>query len=139
MKKKIFWVATVLLWIFIFWNSMQNAAESTALSESVQNIIGSREPLIRKVAHFLEFALLGSLMCINFSWSKPPYRIPYVGVALIGLLTACSDETIQIFSPGRSSQLTDVWLDFAGYIFGASTILALLAICKKSKHITFFD
>ncbi len=139
MKKKIFWAATVALWIFIFWNSMQNAAESTALSDSVLNIVGGRELLIRKAAHFLEFALLGGLVCVNFSWSKPPYRIPYAGAALIGLLTACCDETIQIFSLGRSSQLADVWLDFAGYIFGAAMLLVLLAICKKSKHITFFD
>ncbi len=35
-----------------------------------------------------------------------------------GVLTALTDETIQIFSAGRSSQVTDVWLDFAGVLAG---------------------
>ena len=35
-----------------------------------------------------------------------------------GLLTALTDETIQLFSPGRSSQVLDVWLDFMGVLAG---------------------
>ena len=28
------------------------------------------------------------------------------------------DETIQIFVPGRSGEITDVWLDLAGFLVG---------------------
>ena len=38
--------------------------------------------------------------------------VPMLG----GVLTAMADETIQIYSPGRSSQVTDVWLDLAGVL-----------------------
>ena len=31
-----------------------------------------------------------------------------------GLLTALTDETIQLFVPGRSGQVTDIWIDFSG-------------------------
>ena len=47
-----------------------------------------------------------------------------------GLLTALTDETIQIFSPGRSSQVTDVWLDSAGVLAGILTALVLMALCR---------
>ncbi len=35
-----------------------------------------------------------------------------------GLLTALTDETIQLFVPGRSGQVTDVWIDFSGVLTG---------------------
>ena len=50
-------------------------------------------------------------------------------------LTALTDETIQLFSPGRSSQVTDVWIDFAGVVTGtllAFLVQAIVRRCKKS-------
>ena len=52
--------------------------------------------------------------------------VPMLG----GVLTALTDETIQIFSPGRSSQVTDVWLDSAGVLAGILTALVLMALCR---------
>ena len=40
---------------------------------------------------------------------------------LLGLLAAFLDETLQIFS-GRGSMVADVWLDFAGVVFGVAVI-----------------
>ena len=54
---------------------------------------------------------------------------------LAGLMTALTDETIQLFSPGRSSQVTDVWIDFAGVVTGtllAFLVQAIVRRCKKS-------
>lgn len=50
-----------------------------------------------------------------------------------GLLTALTDETIQLFSPGRSSQVMDVWIDFAGVMTGLLAgmfVLALFRMCR---------
>ena len=47
-----------------------------------------------------------------------------------GLLTALTDETIQMFSDGRSSQLTDVWLDLSGAMAGILVGLFCLALCR---------
>ena len=50
-------------------------------------------------------------------------------------LTALTDETIQFFSMGRSSQVTDVWIDFAGVVTGtllAFLVQAIVRRCKKS-------
>ena len=38
--------------------------------------------------------------------------------------------TDHIFSPGRSSQVTDVWLDSAGVLAGILTALVLMALCR---------
>ena len=46
------------------------------------------------------------------------------------LLTALTDETIQMFSDGRSSQLTDVWLDLSGAMAGILVGLFCLALCR---------
>ena len=47
-----------------------------------------------------------------------------------GLLTAVTDETIQRYVAGRSSQVTDVWIDFAGVVAGMLVSLVLLLIVR---------
>lgn len=90
------------------------------------------EHLVRKLAHFSEFALLGaelllyvSLCRCSRSFSNAAYSCNFA------LITAVIDETIQIFS-GRGSSLKDVWLDFAGAFFG--TLIAYAAVRIFGKH-----
>ena len=45
-------------------------------------------------------------------------------------LTALSDETCRRFSEGRSSQVTDVWLDSAGVLAGSLVAIVLLLACE---------
>ena len=47
-----------------------------------------------------------------------------------GVLTALTDETIQLFSDGRSGQVTDVWLDSAGVLTGILVAIVLLLACE---------
>ena len=58
----------------------------------------------------------------HFSW---------VAALLPGTLAALCDETIQLFVPGRSGQITDVWLDTAGYLTGALLTLLIFRLCRK--------
>ena len=77
-------------------------------------VIGSI--LIRKLAHFSEFACLGLLL----GWLLSPeggFR-GFAAPALLGTLAACVDETIQRFVPGRESSLIDVWIDIFGVCAG---------------------
>ena len=49
-----------------------------------------------------------------------------------GLLTALTDETIQLFVPGRSGQVTDIWIDFSGVMTGllvGRILLGLVRMC----------
>ena len=58
----------------------------------------------------------------HFSW--PAALLP-------GTLAALCDETIQLFVPGRSGQIADVWLDTAGYLTGALLTLLIFFLCRK--------
>ena len=135
----------LILWVvFIFSNSMDNADASTLKSGAVlallRRILGSEgaaltEFIVRKTDHFTEFAIEGVLLFLVVKgYTTRPLR--FLGWPLLaGLMTALTDETIQLFSLGRSSQVTDVWIDFAGVVTGtllAFLVQAIVRRCKKS-------
>lgn len=113
---------------FIFSNSMESIPDSRTRSEGLLTLLrplleffvgkgNATNHLIRKLAHFAEFFALGAeLSALCLLWSKP-----LLWTLFAGLLTALTDETIQIFY-GRGSQVQDVWLDFSAVIF--SVLLA---------------
>ena len=103
---------------FIFYNSSLPAIESSELSEGLTyklyellnlNIdLQSFHVFIRKLAHFIEYFGLGLFAYYAFKSHK---------VALfLCVLVACFDETIQLFTFGRSGQISDVLLDSFGSI-----------------------
>ena len=49
---------------------------------------------------------------------------------LSGMATALLDETIQLYVPGRTSSVRDVWIDFGGVIAGLFVALLLLLIVR---------
>ena len=79
-------------------------------------VIGSI--LIRKLAHFSEFACLGLLLGWLFHGEAERGFRGFAVPALVGILAACVDETIQRFVPGRESSLIDVWIDIGGVCTG---------------------
>ena len=134
--------------VFIFSNSMAVAEVSSvssgcvlALMQAVLRRLGHpalaarlTQHIVRKMAHFCEYMLEGFLLMLCMRvYSRHPFRhitAPMLG----GVLTAMTDETIQIFSPGRSSQVTDVWLDSAGVLAGILIALILMALCGRLFH-----
>ena len=86
--------------------------------------------LVRKLAHFCEFFVLGCILSLLLPL-RPAMRLLAAG---LGLLTGLIDETIQIFS-GRGDQISDVWLDFSGAALGILlTSLLLLLLRRKRPH-----
>ena len=88
------------------------------------------EFFVRKLAHFGEFCLLGfmSMLCLRVYTRR--YVRHMAWPLLFGLLVANIDETIQVFIPGRSSRLMDVWIDFAGVWAGLFVALTILLFCR---------
>lgn len=133
----LFIIFTIVCIAFIWYHSSLDGKESTLESQGALSIIKSifdffaipnniSEFALRKTAHFLEFSGLGFLLTMDiYLWSRSLIKNIYIS-PFIGIVTACIDETIQIFSPGRTSKLTDVWIDFAGII--AATIVTLILI-----------
>lgn len=139
----LFTVATAGWIAFVFSNSMLNAEQSSANStgflNAIQNLFsavglqsGLTEFGIRKAAHFAEFAALGVLLLVTVRMYSPrPVRHLFPPF-FIGLATAVTDEYIQLFSEGRSSQVGDIVLDFAGLAVGI--LICLLIICLIDRH-----
>lgn len=131
MKKTriIYLILTIACISFIWINSFLDAEESSKLSNGIlifiNNILLSfgikesfSEFIIRKMAHFSEFAVLAFLLTKNFKFANVNMKLVGYGVPFIGLLVALVDETIQMFSFGRTSSVIDVWIDFCGVCVG---------------------
>ena len=87
--------------------------------------------MVRKTAHFIEFAGLGFLTTCSVYLS---FNKIYLGV-VIASLYAATDEIHQIFVDGRSCQLTDWMLDTVGIITGALIFSAVFCIIQRiNKH-----
>ena len=133
---------------FIFSNSMAVADVSSVSSGRVLQLLQAvlrrlgmpglaqrlTMHLVRKLAHFCEYLLEGFLLMLCMRvYSRHPLRHITVPM-LAGVLTALTDETIQLFSEGRSSQVTDVWLDSAGVLAGILIALVFMALCRMLFH-----
>lgn len=139
-NKKVFHSILVIIWMFVIFNfSSQNGPKSTNTSDvvtsmvvnvttSVTNKNVSREEvkkrvedstfLVRKMAHFTEYLILGILVLQLLSdYTKINKRMLIVSL-IICYLYAVSDEVHQIFIPGRTAKVLDTFIDGAGSLVG---------------------
>ena len=139
MKKRLLTTLTCLNLALIWGNSLVSGADSGALSGGVLALLGRFVPalltetghtLLRKAAHFSEFALLGLLYGGRYRLVRREVPLHLMG---FGLAVACIDETIQIFTPGRASSLIDVWIDTLGFALGIVVIYILLTTKTKPQ------
>ena len=89
--------------------------------------------LVRKMAHFSEYALMGMEMMAYLSVTDrlKPHRI--INALFSGLSIAFIDETIQIFS-GRGPLISDLWIDLGGFVTGGVILgLIVLALRRRKK------
>lgn len=110
-------------------------------SRSEQNaVIEYLHPIVRKLAHFSEYAVLGALlMCAALChiWSL------WARVTVAGLcsgLAGLMDEFHQLFVSGRAGSLRDAAIDFCGAVLGICVICALrsliLSVYRAQKNLT---
>lgn len=79
--------------------------------------------VVRKCAHFSEYAVLGAIGFGLFSRLSAAGLPAWVGVASVALVPVI-DESLQLFVPGREGSPRDVAIDLAGALIGS--LLALL-------------
>lgn len=132
--------------IFIWGNSAMPGETSGALSGWVGALLSKIAPFLstenglhflRKAAHFSEFAALGMILSWLFGMLLRRWPWPCLLPVLCGATAACIDETIQIFSPGRYSSMTDVLIDCSGVVTGILIFYIIFYIlrhfrCKKA-------
>ena len=140
----IFTLALIGCIAFIFSNSLQIADVSEGASGRVLGILqgilrhlglpGAADRLtmhvVRKLAHFCEYLLEGFLLMLCLRVYTRHFFKHVSWPVLGGLLTALTDETIQLFVPGRSGQVTDIWIDFSGVMTGLLVGLILLGLIR---------
>lgn len=147
MGRKYLWSVIWVLYVgFIFHNSMTPAVESSTQSgfvlECVQKLLQSlgaediyvTEHLIRKTAHVLEYALMGLLLFQMVGQYGVVGRERWLVHGLLGFLVPFMDETIQLFTTGRSGQISDVWLDCGGVLIGTLLYMGILWLGKARKR-----
>lgn len=141
-RKRLLTVLLALNVLFIWGNSLLPPEASWAVSSAVKNVLLALLPggdgagggtgwlgvLVRKLAHFTEFCVLGTLLRCRLG--REPGSA--ARALLAGLLTAGIDETIQAFT-GRTSSVFDVWIDFAGVTAGAALVYRLVSHIWKGR------
>ena len=123
---------------FIWGNSMQDKAESANISGGVTEWLQSigipvTDHIVRKTAHFCEFGLLGSELMLLF-WLRSGLSFQNLcNSAFAALLSAVTDETIQLFV-GRDGMVQDVVLDFSGALTGILLVGLVVRLIEKRKN-----
>lgn len=133
--KKIVSILLVILWMaFIFIMSSFNSMDSSSQSNIIVNFIVELfnisnidvvSLIVRKLAHFTEYFILGVLVANMLRYFDKKVYISIV----ICILYAISDEVHQLFVSGRSCQILDILIDSVG----SSSGIILFFIFKKSK------
>ena len=131
MKKRIVYTILTLLWMLvIFLMSAQTAdvsgKESSAVTEKIVGLfvenpsaqtIDTIETIVRKICHFLEYALMCFLCYHTFrSYGVKGKKIAFC--ILVTVAYAVTDEIHQYFVPGRACRAFDVLIDTIGALCG---------------------
>lgn len=138
-------IITAVYILFIWWHSTLTADESSVESANVLefliNFLRSlginaelTDHIVRKSAHFCEFALLGCLTGWTFYSNNKRIIKNLLSIGFICLSTAVVDELVQISSMGRSAEVPDVALDFVGAVFGLLFFVIVIVIIQLFKR-----
>ena len=128
----------LILNLAVIWgNSLLPGEISGAISGFVRDLIamllpgegapGQGHGLLRKLAHFTEFACLGVIL----GWIMNRKNRPWWIALGLGSLAACVDETNQIFVPERGPAVTDVMIDTSGVLTGILLLHTVLRLRKR--------
>ena len=115
----------------------------TSVIEKTGKTVSNRELiefLVRKAAHFTEYALFGASLFATVraflgkrfaAKGKGGNRLLYLISWILGTLYAVTDEVHQLFVPGRYGKWTDVVIDSAGLALGA--LICLMIFRNRSR------
>ena len=150
--KKILPVVIVLAWMgVIFYFSHQNGTSSSKMSNGItrwvvntfvpnysnltkaeqSSILKDTSYVIRKLAHYSEYAILGLFLFTAVYMFTDNEKIIIPVVSILGILYAISDEFHQSFVGGRAPAVKDVLIDSIGVL----TIVFLIGIYLNFKRI----
>ena len=130
-----FWLLAAACAGCIFWLSSKDGSQSQNMSDSVRGILMKlfgpllNSFIVRKFAHFFEYAVLGFLIGCALFLSRR--RFSPITAVICSALYSISDEIHQYFVPGRACRIFDVGVDTLGALTG-TLILALIILIMNS-------
>ncbi len=126
-SSKLIWLLPLLWTAVIFLASFQSGEDSGALSGNISiailkfiSSLGIRfsfetfHLLMRKAAHFCEYAVLGVL--VSIARRKAPLWNHGAFDICLWMIVPLIDESIQHFVPGRYGALSDSGIDLCGFL-----------------------
>jgi VanZ family protein len=134
-------IAAVILWCIVIWQfSATPGEESIVTSGGVMDFCNQMlrnwgvkfqftPVMVRKIAHFVEFFILGALAAAACLWNH--ISRPALLAVLFSTWVAAVDECIQVLVPNRGPAFLDVVLDTCGAIFGAVLFFAALLLFAR--------
>ena len=137
-------IAAVILWCIVIWQfSATPGGESVTTSGGVMELCNRllrnwglkfqfTATTVRKIAHFVEFFILGALAAAACLWNH--ISRPALLAVLFSAWVAAVDECIQVLMPERGPAFLDVVLDTCGAIFGAVLFFAALLLFARLRR-----
>ncbi len=153
LRKSVLWILTIVWMLLIFCFSAQPATESSELSESLtlsiikklpitcsmtpeqqEEIVEAVHNIVRKIAHFIIYAVLGALVFLLLQSYDVSLKKCFLWTACICFCYAISDEVHQMFSAGRACRIFDMFLDTFGAVCGSFAVYFLQRFVHTLKQ-----
>lgn len=131
----------VMIFNFSSATSEESTEESNAITKAFVEITNIRiddatlsaiDDVVRELAHFTEYFMLGITCCLVLSSFSIVMRIRNIGLCTFCVLYAVSDEIHQYFVPGRCFQLQDILVDS----IGAITAILIWWLCERKRLVS---
>lgn len=152
-QRIIFGILTAITFITIFIFSNQNGEKSGSVSRDFtkkvieilhidknlneiekEKLIENSQFIVRKLAHFTIYTIAGINLYGFINTYKIKNKSKIIGVLLVGIIYATSDEIHQMFSGERTPAVMDVFIDSCGVLFGINMFLITNKIIKNKKQ-----
>lgn len=102
-----------------------------------QTAFDDAQVIVRKCAHFTEYAMLGFLirLCLEswFGHRARKSRSLFLAGLAGGAAYACTDEAHQLAVAGRYGEWTDVLVDSGGVLAGAAAASLLIRLTERRR------
>lgn len=151
--KRIIFGTIIIVWMAtIFCFSSEQSAQSSSTSGTVikmglsqlksfkemeepkQNeLIEELQHPARKLAHFSIYTIGGLIIFCFVNTFNIYDKKKIIFTILIGLIYATTDEVHQLFTEGRSGQITDILIDTSGVCVGCAIIYILNKLIKNKN------
>ncbi|HBI73812.1 MAG TPA: hypothetical protein DEG06_04480 [Lachnospiraceae bacterium] len=153
--RKLSWLPAAIIMIIIFLFSAKPAVSSAESSRTIanavlniaenfmdpaqwqedrDNVLDTVDHIVRKTAHFMEYAILASAIELHY-WITKRKGIRFILLSILfSFLYAATDEFHQLFVPGRSGEFKDVMIDTVGAATGAFLFYFLLILIEHIKR-----